>query len=201
MKAKSISIKYFIEVFHWSCCIRVLSRLNPPRRWRTSVLVLSLPGFVPRRRKNIIYVVRGLKRGEARSLNALFSLFLLGHCVEFYQANRKTSVLYTPKQIENLDQSTRTENCGVTFYKKSNLFGSHFAWYYSYPQYFTKRYFVLLLTKVRFPIAKKRITCHESKQSDSLRREKLTNTVIKSCTWKRWFVYMPVAPSLRHRRN
>ena len=127
MKAKSISIKYFIEVFHWTCCVRALSRLNPLRRSRTSVLVLSLPGFVPRRRKNIIYVVRGLKRGEARSMNALFSLFLLGQCVEFYQANRKISVLYTPKQIDYLDQSARTENRGVTFHKKSNLFGSHFA--------------------------------------------------------------------------
>ena len=78
----------------------------------------SLPGFVPRRRKknhvfrglkrgearlmNVLFsypvvprrrkknhVFRGLKRGEARLMNVLFSLFLLGHCVELYQANKK----------------------------------------------------------------------------------------------------------------
>ena len=48
----------------------------------------SLPGFVPRRTKKN-HVFRGLKRGEARPMNVLFSLFLLGHCVEFYQANKK----------------------------------------------------------------------------------------------------------------
>ena len=50
-------------------------------------------------------------------MNVLFSLFLLGHSVEFYQANKK-NLLYTPKQIENLDQSARTKIRGVTFKNK-----------------------------------------------------------------------------------